>query len=156
SFLEVGCDAVETNTFGAMPHVLREFDLAERCAELNAAAVAVAREACEEFATTDQPRFVLGSMGPGTKLATLGQITYAELKASYAEQALALARAGVDAFAIETVQDPLQAKAAINACLAARAEVGREIALVVSVTMEVTGTMLVGTEMAAAIAALDP
>jgi 5-methyltetrahydrofolate--homocysteine methyltransferase len=156
SFLRVGCDAVETNTFGAMPHVLREFGLEGRCAELNTAAVRAAREACDEFATEDHPRFVLGSMGPGTKLATLGQVSYAELKASYGEQALALARAGVDAFAIETVQDPLQAKAAINACLAARREVGREIPLVVSVTMEVTGTMLVGTEMAAAIALLDP
>jgi 5-methyltetrahydrofolate--homocysteine methyltransferase len=155
-FLRVGCDAVETNTFGAMPHVLREFGLEDRCAEINTAAVRAAREACDEFATPDRPRFVLGSIGPGTKLATLGQITYAELKASYGTQALALARAGVDAFAIETVQDPLQAKAAINACLAARREVGREIALLVSVTMEVTGTMLVGTEMAAAIALLDP
>jgi 5-methyltetrahydrofolate--homocysteine methyltransferase len=156
SFLAVGCDAVETNTFGAMPHVLREFGLEGRCAEINAAAVRAAREACDAHATADQPRFVLGSMGPGTKLATLGQVTYAELKASYSEQAVALARAGVDAFAIETVQDPLQAKAALNACLAARREVGREIPLIVSVTMEVTGTMLVGTEMAAAIALLDP
>jgi 5-methyltetrahydrofolate--homocysteine methyltransferase len=155
-FLAVGCDAVETNTFGAMPHVLREFGLEGRCAEINAAAARAAREACDQHATRDHPRFVIGSLGPGTKLATLGQISYAELKASYGEQALALARAGVDAFAIETVQDPLQAKAAINACLAARREVGREIALIVSVTMEVTGTMLVGTEMAAAIALLDP
>ena len=156
SFLAAGCDAVETNTFGAMPHVLREFGLEGRCAEINSAAVRAAREACAQFSTPEQPRFVLGSMGPGTKLATLGQISYAELKASYGEQALALARAGVDAFAIETVQDPLQAKAALNACLAARRSVGREIALLVSVTMEVTGTMLVGTEMAAAIALLDP
>ncbi|MEQ1892214.1 MAG: methionine synthase [Planctomycetota bacterium] len=156
SFLRAGCDAVETNTFGAMPHVLREFGLEERCDEINAAAVKVARAACSEFATPERPRYVLGSMGPGTKLATLGQISYAELKASYFAQAQALARAGVDGFAIETVQDPLQAKAAINACLAARAEVGRDLALVVSVTMEVTGTMLVGTEMAAAIALLDP
>ena len=156
SFLRAGCDAVETNTFGAMPHVLREFGLEERCAEINAAAVAAARAACDEFATAARPRFVLGSMGPGTKLATLGQITYAELKASYLAQARALAQAGADGFAIETVQDPLQAKAAINACLQARAESGRELALLVSVTMEVTGTMLVGTEMAAAIALLDP
>jgi 5-methyltetrahydrofolate--homocysteine methyltransferase len=156
SFLASGCDAVETNTFGAMPHVLREFELEARCAEINSAAVKAAREACEQYSTAEQPRFVLGSIGPGTKLATLGQISYAELKASYAEQAVALARAGVDGFAIETVQDPLQAKAAVNACLAARREVGREIALIVSVTMEVTGTMLVGTEMAAAIALLDP
>jgi 5-methyltetrahydrofolate--homocysteine methyltransferase len=155
-FLRVGCDAVETNTFGAMPHVLREFDLQDRCAEINASAVRAAREACLEFSTPDRPRFVIGSMGPGTKLATLGQITYRELEASYGEQSLALARAGIDAFGIETVQDPLQAKAAINAALAARREVGREIPILVSVTMEVTGTMLVGTEMAAALAILAP
>ncbi len=156
SFLAAGCDAVETNTFGGMPHVLREFGLEERCPEINRAAVETARAACERFSTSEHPRFVIGSMGPGTKLATLDQISYRELKASYGAQALALARAGIDAFGIETVQDPLQAKAAINAALAARKEVGREIPIFVSVTMEVTGTMLVGTEMAAAIALLDP
>ena len=156
SFLAVGCDAVETNTFGAMRHVLAEFGLQDRVAEINTAAVEVARAACDAYATPDRPRFVLGSMGPGTKLATLGQISYGALLESYGVQALALARAGADAFAIETCQDPLQAKAAINAALAARRETGREIPIVVSVTMEVTGTMLVGTEMAAAIALLDP
>ncbi len=156
SFLAVGCDAVETNTFGGMPHVLKEFGLEGRTAEINAAAVRAAREACERFATRERPRFVIGSMGPGTKLATLGQIGYRDLKASYAEQAHALAAAGVDAFGIETVQDPLQAKAAVNAALEARKAIEREIPIFVSVTMEVTGTMLVGTEMAAAIALLDP
>ncbi len=156
SFLAVGCDAVETNTFGGMRHVLAEFGLQDRVAEINRAAVEVARAACERYSTPDRPRFVLGSMGPGTKLATLGQISYTALLESYGVQALALARAGVDAFAIETCQDPLQAKAAINAALAARRETGRDIPLIVSVTMEVTGTMLVGTEMGAAIALLDP
>ncbi len=156
SFLSVGCDAVETNTFGGMPHVLKEFGLEQRVAEINAAAVRAAREACERYSTPDKPRFVIGSMGPGTKLATLDQIDYETLKGSYSEQACALAEAGVDAFSIETVQDPLQAKGAINAALTARKKVGREIPIFVSVTMEVTGTMLVGTEMAAAVALLEP
>ncbi len=156
SFLAVGCDAVETNTFGGMPHVLKEFGLERRVAEINAAAVKAAREACDAFSTPEKPRFVIGSMGPGTKLATLGQIDYDALKRSYGEHAEALARAGVDAFMIETCQDPLQAKSAINAALAARRATEREIPIFASVTMEVTGTMLVGTEMAAAIALLDP
>ena len=105
SFLAVGCDAVETNTFGGMPHVLVEFGLEERVEEINHAAVRVAREAAEAYSTPERPRFVIGSMGPGTKLTSLGQIPYAELRESYGEQARALASAGVDAFLIETVQD---------------------------------------------------
>jgi len=156
SYFEAGCDAVETNTFGGMPHVLAEFDLEDRTEEINEAAVRTARSAADRFATPEKPRFVLGSMGPGTKLCTLDQISYAELKSSYTRQARALARAGVDAFLIETLQDPLHAKAVVNAALAAREEVGDEIPIFCSVTMEVTGTMLVGTEMAAAMALLDP
>ncbi len=155
-FLAVGCDAVETNTFGAMQHVLAEFGLEQRCAEINRTAAQVARRACEAFSTPEKPRFVLGSMGPGTKLVSLGQISYAELKQSYLEQARGLVEGGVDAFTIETVQDPLQAKAVVNAALEAQREAGLEIPIFVSVTMEVTGTMLVGTEMAAAIALLEP
>jgi len=156
SYLVAGSDAVETNTFGGMPHVLREFDLQDRVAEINRAAVRAARAACDVHGTPDRPRFVVGSMGPGTKLATLGQIGYGELKRSYGEQALALAEGGVDAILIETCQDPLQAKAAVNGALSARERVGTDIPIFVSVTMEVTGTMLVGTEMAAAIALLEP
>ncbi len=156
AYLAVGCDAVETNTFGGMSHVLAEFGLEERTREINRKAAEIASDVCAEYSTRDKPRFVLGSMGPGTKLASLGQIDYDRLKASYALGALGLAEGGVDAFAIETCQDPLQVKAAVNAALAARREVGRDIPIIVSVTMEVTGTMLVGTEMAAAIALLDP
>jgi len=155
-YLAVGADAVETNTFGGMKHVLAEFGLEDRCAEINRRAVEIAREACEAHSTPDKPRFVLGSMGPGTKLASLGQIGYAALKESYLEQAVALAEAGADALVIETVQDPLHCKAVINAALEARRRAGRDVPVFVSVTMEVTGTMLVGTEMAAAIALLDP
>jgi len=156
SFYEAGCDAVETNTFGGMPHVLAEFGLEDRTEEINEAAVRTARTAANRYATAEKPRFVLGSMGPGTKLCTLDQISYAELKASYTRQARALAGAGVDAFLIETLQDPLHAKAVVNSALAAREETGLEIPIFCSVTMEVTGTMLVGTEMAAAMALLDP
>ncbi len=156
SFFDVGCDAVETNTFGGMPHVLSEYGLEDRTEEINETAVRAARAAAERYTTSDKPRFVIGSMGPGTKLCTLDQISYSDIKASYERQAKALAKAGVDAFLIETLQDPLHAKAVVNAALAARVDVGREIPIFCSVTMEVTGTMLVGTEMAAAMALLDP
>jgi len=154
-YLKAGADAVETNTFGGMPHVLSEFDLQDKTREINKRAAEIARDACVEMSTDDKPRFVIGSMGPGTKLATLGQIDYDTLKRSYTEQALGLADGKVDVFAIETCQDPLQMRSVINAALTARRESGLEIPILVSVTMEVTGTMLVGTEMAAAIAILD-
>ncbi|MFN0241268.1 MAG: methionine synthase [Planctomycetota bacterium] len=156
AYFEAGCDVVETNTFGGMAHVLAEFGLQARTREINEQAALVARAAAKKTSTAAKPRFVLGSMGPGTKLATLGHIAYAVLKESYTEQARGLVIGGVDGFLIETCQDPLQAKAAINACLSAREEHGVDLPIFVSVTMEVTGTMLVGTEMAAAIALLDP
>ncbi len=157
SFLAVGADAVETDTFGANRLVLAEFDLAGRALELNRAAAEVARAACEKFSTSDKPRFVLGSMGPGTRLVTLGNTTWDEMLASYAEQAAGLLAGGVDAFIIETCQDLLQVKCAINACLKALAEAGRtpqEVPILVSVTIETTGSMLLGTEIAAAATAL--
>ncbi len=156
SFLEVGCDAVETDTFGGSALTLAEFGLEDRTRELNAKAARLAREACDRYETPERPRFVLGSMGPGTKLPTLGHVGYDELKASYYEQAQGLADGGVDAFQIETCQDPLQVKAALAGVQQVKDERGLDTAVFVSVTMEVTGTMLVGTEMAAAIALLDP
>ena len=156
SYLEAGADIVETNTFGAMPHVLGEFGIAERAREINRVAAEVARAACAKLSTRAKPRFALGSMGPGTKLATLGHAPYAFLRESYAEQARGLIEGGIDGFLVETCQDPLQIKAAINGILRAREERAVELPIFVSVTMEVTGTMLVGTEMAAAIALLDP
>ncbi|MFT5081532.1 MAG: 5-methyltetrahydrofolate--homocysteine methyltransferase, partial [Planctomycetota bacterium] len=154
-YFAAGCDAVETNTFGGALMTLAEFDLQDRCDEINFEAARTARKVADEYSTPEKPRFVFGSMGPGTKLATLGQVSYAELKNSYLVQARALVRGGVDALLIETCQDPLQIKAALNAAIQAREEAGRDIFLQVSVTMEVTGTMLVGTEMSAAIAILD-
>jgi len=155
-FLAVGADGVETNTFGANPMLLADFGLEEKTREINRRAAEIAREACDEAFSADKPRFVLGSMGPGTKLASLGQATYQQLKGSYTEQAHGLVEGGIDAFLIETCQDPLQIKAAVNAAICARESAGKKTPIFVSVTMEVTGTMLVGTEMAAAIALLDP
>ncbi len=156
SFLEVGCDAVETNTFSGTPLVLDEFGIGDRCRKLALSAAHHARAACDEYSTPEWPRFVIGSMGPGTKLPTLGHTDYGTLREAYGVLADALAEGGVDALLIETCQDPLQLKAALNAAIAARESAGRDIYVMASLTMEVTGAMLVGTEMPAAIALLDP
>jgi 5-methyltetrahydrofolate--homocysteine methyltransferase len=157
SFLNVGADVVETDTFGGMPHVLAEFELAEQAFELNQSAALLARAACAKFHTSDKPRFVAGSMGPGTKLITLGNIDWEGMFASYREQARGLLAGGVDLFIIETCQDLLQIKCVINAVLAALAEKNKtadDVPIMVSVTIENTGTMLLGTEIAAAATAL--
>jgi 5-methyltetrahydrofolate--homocysteine methyltransferase len=165
SFLAAGADAVETDTFGANPLVLAEFGIAAQARELNRLAVDVARAACRAFAGDGRPRFVVGSIGPGTRLVTLGNTTWDEMFESYREQARGLldgepgngGRGGPDAFIIETCQDLLQVKCAINAVLAALDERGRtpaEHPIMVSVTIETTGTMLLGTQIEAAAAAL--
>ena len=159
SFLAVGSDAIETNTFGANPIVLAEFDgeVSSWARELNREAAEVARAACAVHATDDAPRFVLGSMGPGTRLITLGQVRWSDMLESYTEQARGLLEGGVDAFLIETCQDLLQVKCAVNACMKALDEVGRspiDVPIMVSVTIETTGAMLLGTEIAAAVNAL--
>ena len=160
SFLGVGCDAVETNTFGANPLVLSEFDseIASWARGLNKEAAEVARAACDAHATSDQPRFVFGSMGPGTKLITLGQVNWDTMLNSYGTQASGLIDGGVDALLIETCQDLLQVKCAVNGCLKAIEEAGKDasqIPIFVNVTIETTGTMLLGTEISAVIAALS-
>ncbi len=155
SFLGVGCDAVETNTFGGMKHVLAEFGLADRCREINHAAAEIARRAVERFDASDHPRFVVGSMGPGNKLPTLRQIDWDTLEDSYAEAARGLIEGGVDVLMIETCQDILQAKAAIVAAVRAMNETRRAVPLMVSVTMESFGTMLIGTDVPAAVTALE-
>lgn len=154
-FLRVGCDCVETNTFGANMIVLGEFDLADQTYALNKKSVEVARRAADKFSTPDRPRFVLGSMGPGTKLPTLGHTTFDILEDSYAEQARGLIDGGADALIIETCQDILQAKSAICGATLAMHEKSRQIPILVQVTIEVTGTMLVGTEIGAALVALE-
>ncbi|MHB8430556.1 MAG: methionine synthase [Acidimicrobiales bacterium] len=154
SFLDVGCDVIETDTFGAFAPVLAEYGQAQRVRELNLAAAAVARRAVESYSTADRPRWVAGSIGPGTKFPTLGQIRYRDARDAYYEQAGALLEGGVDLFVIETVFDLLQAKAAINGVRRAMAEAGRRVPVQVQVTIELTGTMLPGTEIGAALCSL--
>ncbi|QYU66008.1 homocysteine S-methyltransferase family protein [Leptolyngbya sp. 15MV] len=156
-YLVAGADVVETDSFGANKLVLAEFGLMPETYSLARKAAEVARAACARHSTPDKPRFVAGSMGPGTKLVTLGNTTWDEMLDSYREQARGLIDGGVDLFIIETCQDLLQVKCAINAVLAALAEKGRtpeELPIMASVTIETTGTMLLGTEIAAAAAAL--
>ncbi len=155
SFLAVGCDAIETNTFGANKIVLAEFGIADRVREINRRAAELARETADRFGTSDRPRFVAGSMGPGTKLPSLRHTTWDVLEDSYAEQARGLLDGGVDVLLVETCQDILQAKAALAGIEAAMRERGRRVPIMVQVTMETTGTMLVGTDMAAAMVALE-
>jgi len=155
SFLQVGCDAVETDTFGASRLVLAEYELADRAYEINRAAARLAREVAADFSTPDLPRFVVGSMGPGTRLPSLGQIEFDDLLLLSVEQARGLLDGGADVFLIETCQDLLQAKAAILGCQDAMAAAGRAVPLMVQVTMESSGTMLLGTEIGAALTALE-
>ena len=156
AFLEAGADVIETDTFGGTSLVLAEYDLGERAYELNKTAAGLARRLADQYSTPEKPRFVAGSMGPGTKLPTLGHIDFDSLKAAYVEQALGLIDGGADLLLVETCQDVLQIKAALNAIEAAFSQAGKRLPLMVSVTMEQQGTMLVGTEMAAALAILEP
>ncbi|HEV3264562.1 MAG TPA: methionine synthase [Acidimicrobiales bacterium] len=155
SFFEVGCDVVETDTFGAFGPVLAEYGQAHRVHELNVAAATLARQAADDFSTSDRPRWVAGSIGPGTKFPTLGQIPYADLRDAYQEQATGLLEGRVDLIIIETVFDLLQAKAAINGARRAMGAAGRQVPIQVQVTIELTGTMLPGTEIGAALCALE-
>ncbi|HHH35720.1 MAG TPA: methionine synthase [Gammaproteobacteria bacterium] len=155
TYFEAGADCVETNTFGANRVVLAEFGLADQAQELNRLAAGQAREVADSMATPDWPRYVLGSMGPGTKLCSLGHVDYDTLEASYAEQARGLLEGGVDAFLLETHQDLLTLKAAVNGCRIARRELGREdVPILTQVTIETTGSMLVGSDIACAVTSL--
>ena len=155
-YLDVGVDAVETATFGAFAVPLAEYGIAEQAYEINRAAARIAREVAHGHTAEGRPRWVAGSMGPGTKLASLGQIRYAELRDAFEVQARGLLDGGVDLFLIETQYDLLGAKAAINGCRRAMAAAGREVPLQVQVTVEMTGRMLPGTEIGAALSALAP
>jgi 5-methyltetrahydrofolate--homocysteine methyltransferase len=148
-YFAAGADMVETNTFGASPVTLGEFDLAERAFEVNKVAGELAREAAESFAD-GRHRWVIGSIGPGTKLPTLGNIAYDPLEAALAEQSRGLIAGGVDAILIETCQDTLQIKAAVNGAKLARAAAGADTPIFVQVTVETTGTLLVGPDIGAA------
>ncbi|MGH9008206.1 MAG: methionine synthase, partial [Acidimicrobiales bacterium] len=155
SFLDVGVDVIETNTFGAFSVVLNEYQIADRAREINTAAARLAQRVAEEYRTPERPVWVAGSMGPGTKFATLGQITYDDLSAAYQEQALGLLEGGVDLLVVETVYDLLGAKAAINGARSAMATLGVRVPLQVQVTIELTGRMLPGTEIGAALTTLE-
>jgi 5-methyltetrahydrofolate--homocysteine methyltransferase len=155
-FLAAGADVIETDTFGATSIVLAEYDLAHKTYELNKTAVEIAKKLAAEFSTPEKPRFVAGSMGPTTKLPSLGHIDFDTLKESFAEQAEALYDGGVDLFLVETCQDVLQIKAALNGIEEVFAKKGERRPLMVSVTMETMGTMLVGSEISAALTILAP
>jgi 5-methyltetrahydrofolate--homocysteine methyltransferase len=150
AYLEAGAEVVETNTFGALRHVLAEYGLGHRAEELAYLGARLAKEAAEPYGA-----FVAGALGPGTKLISLGQITWDELFAAYKEAVRGLLRGGVDLVLLETAQDILQVRCAVLAAREAMAEVGREVPLQVQVTIEATGTMLVGTDEQAALAALE-
>jgi len=157
SFLDAGVDVVETNAFGAFRVVLAEYGLQERVEEINLGAARLARQAVDDATAADgRTRWVAGNLGPGTRFPSLGQIPYLELRDAYQEQAAALLGGGVDLLLIETVYDLLQAKAALSACKRAMVAAGRRVPLQVQVTIELTGRMLPGTEIGAALAALDP
>ncbi len=157
AFFLAGADAVETNSFGGARHVLAEFDLQDETFALNRTAAEIARAVADEHSSSDKRRYVLGSMGPGTKLITLGQIDWDGLFESYREQARGLVAGGVDALLIETCQDLLQIKCALSAALAALEQAGKtpeQIPLMVSVTVETTGTLLIGSDIGAVMASL--
>jgi len=155
-YLEAGVDCITTNTFGANLSNLGEYGLESRIGELSEAGARLAREAADARAAPERPRWVLGSIGPGTKLPTLGHVRFAALRDAYQASAAGLLRGGVDALVIETCQDLLQAKAAVIGAKRAMAAAGAGVALIASVTIETTGAMLLGTEIGAALAALEP
>ena len=152
SFFDVGCDVVETDSFGSLPWVLAEYGIAGRTRELAEKAARIARDVADGY---PDARWVAGSLGPGTKIASLGQISFAEQRDGYEEAAAGLLAGGVDLILIETVQDLLQAKAAIIGCRRAMATSGRSVPLQVQVTIETTGRMLMGTEIGAALTTLE-
>ncbi|HEX7132997.1 MAG TPA: homocysteine S-methyltransferase family protein, partial [Iamia sp.] len=156
AYFEVGADVVETNTFGAFAVPLGEYDIPERSHEIALANARIAREVADGFSTPDRPRFVAGSLGPGTKSPSLGQIRFAALRDAYDEACRGLLEGGVDLFILETHFDLLAVKAAVIGARRAMAAVGRQVPIQCQVTMELTGRMLLGTEINAALAAIDP
>jgi 5-methyltetrahydrofolate--homocysteine methyltransferase len=154
-YLDAGADIIETNTFGGMRATLNEYGLGDRTEELNEMAALIARQAADDYSTPEKPRFVAGSIGPGTRFASLGHVRYEELRDQIAEQSRGLIRGGVDVLLLETQFDLLGIKAGMNGCRDAMREVGREVPIQVQVTIELTGRMLPGTEIGAALVALD-
>ncbi|GAA2676960.1 MULTISPECIES: methionine synthase [Actinosynnema] len=155
-YLEAGADAVETNTFGANLSNFSDYGIQDRIFELSRLGAQLAREAADEHAEPGRPRFVLGSVGPGSKLPTLGHVAYSVLRDSYVEQIRGLLVGGSDAIIVETSQDLLQTKAAIVAAKRAMDAEGLRVPIIAQVTVETTGTMLLGSEIGAALTALEP
>ncbi len=149
-YLEAGCDAIQTNSFGGSPITLGEFGIADRAFALNRLSAELARETIAEFAHDGRTRFALGSVGPGTRLPSLGHVSYQELEDALTIQCGGLIAGGVDAIIAETCQDPLQIKAAVNGAKRARDEARKDTPILVQVTIETTGTLLVGADIAAA------
>ena len=156
AFFEVGCDVVETNSFGSIPYVLDEYGIGHVAYDLSYKAAQLARKVAADYSTKDKPRWVAGSMGPGTKSPTLGHISYLELKAAYYELARGLVDGGVDLLIVETCQDLLQTKGTLAAIFEYFARSGRRVPVIAQVTIETFGTMLPGTEIGAALTALEP
>jgi 5-methyltetrahydrofolate--homocysteine methyltransferase len=155
AYFEAGADCVETDTFGGARVVLAEYELGDRAYELNRLAAALAREVADRYSTPERPRFVLGSVGPTTRLVSLGHISFDELLLGFEEQIAGLIDGGVDGVLIETAQDILQVKCAALAAARVCARLGREVPVLVQITLETTGAMLVGTDIAAAVATLE-
>jgi 5-methyltetrahydrofolate--homocysteine methyltransferase len=156
AYFDAGADAVETNTFGANLPNLADYGIADRIRELAEKGARLAREVADELSTPERPRYVLGSVGPGTKLPTLGHASFATLRDAYAECGRGLVAGGADAVVVETCQDLLQVKAAVLGVQQAMRDEGRRIPVVTQVAMETTGTMLLGSEIGAALTALEP
>ena len=155
-FLEVGCDVVETNSFNGTPVDFAEYGIADKAYEMNVLAAQLAKRVASDYATKEKPRWVAGSMGPGRKLPTLGHISYVELRDAYSVQVRGLLDGGVDLLIVETCQDVLQTKAALAAIFSVFEEKRSRVPVIAQVTIEVFGTMLNGTEIAAALTALSP
>jgi 5-methyltetrahydrofolate--homocysteine methyltransferase len=155
AYLDVGVDCIETNTFGANLANLGEYGIEHRIRELSQAGARVAREAADAWSTPEKPRFVIGSIGPGTKLPSLGHAPYASLRDAYQEEVAGLIAGGADALLIETAQDLLQAKAAVVGAKRALAAAGENLPVIAQVTVETTGTLLLGSEIGAALTALE-
>ncbi len=156
AYAKAGADFIKTNTFGTMPWVLDEYGMGSRCYELSKKGAEIVKEVCDAYATPEAPRFVLGSIGPGTKLPSLGHIHYDEMFEGYKETALGLIDGGCDVFLLETCQDPLQIKAALHGCEAASTERQVEVPIMVSVTIELSGSMLIGTDATTIVTILEP
>jgi 5-methyltetrahydrofolate--homocysteine methyltransferase len=156
AFFDVGCDVIETNSFGGTSVVLAEYQIPQMAYELNFKAAELAKRIANDYSTKAKQRWVAGSMGPGTKLPTLGHITYKDLKDAYSEQVRGLFDGGVDMFIVETCQDLLQTKAALAAIFEHFEKVKRRIPVIAQVTIELFGTMLNGTEISAALTTLEP